>query len=67
MKKIIGIFAVMLMPLSAMATNLFPLPSDWIDQVATSTVPLMSGFGPMLWFLVGVGLFGAVVHWLTGR
>jgi len=66
MKKILGAI-VIVFPSFAFATNLFPLPGDWIDQIATSTVPLMNGFGPLLWFLVGVSLFGWVISKLTNR
>lgn len=49
-----------------LVTSLIQMPGDWIDQIATSSVPLFSSLATPVFWLVGVGIVSLVISLLLG-
>jgi len=50
----------------AATTQLIEMPGDWIEQIATSSVPLFSSLATPIFWLVGVGVVGFIISKLLG-
>lgn len=65
--KTILVFSAILGPWYAFATDLLPLPSNWLDMIATSSVPFLGAMLPITLFLLGIWLVGWFISMLRGR
>lgn len=37
-------------------TDLLPLPGNWLDMIATSSVPLFTSLSPFMGWIIGIGV-----------
>lgn len=68
LKIIVGV--VVSLPVLAFAQtptpDLLPLPSTWLNMIATSSVPFLTAMLPITLFLAGIGIVAWLISLLTG-